>query len=103
MARASFNNLTSFIAKVDHNFDENNVLTGRYFFGDSTQAFPLALTASGGQLPGFDTVTPTRVQLVFDLLCARAFVDRDKRSPIWMKDFPRRIKASIRARLDCAT
>jgi Carboxypeptidase regulatory-like domain len=60
----SYNNLTSFIAKVDHNFNENNVLTGRYFFGDSTQAFPLALTASGGQLPGFDTVTPTRVQLV---------------------------------------
>lgn len=60
----SYNNLTSFIGKVDHNFDQNNVLTGRYFFGDSTQAFPLALTASGGQLPGFDTVTPTRVQLV---------------------------------------
>ncbi len=60
----SYNNLSSFIGKIDHNFDENNVLTGRYFFGDSTQAFPLALTASGGQLPGFDTVTPTRVQLV---------------------------------------
>ena len=60
----SYNNLSSVIAKIDHNFDQNNVLTGRYFFGDSTQAFPLALTASGGQLPGFDTVTPTRVQLV---------------------------------------
>ncbi len=60
----SFNNLSSVIAKIDHNFDQNNILTGRYFFGDSTQAFPLALTASGGQLPGFDTLTPTRVQLV---------------------------------------
>ncbi|HKS68300.1 MAG TPA: carboxypeptidase regulatory-like domain-containing protein, partial [Candidatus Acidoferrales bacterium] len=60
----SYNNLSSFIGKVDENFDQNNVLTGRYFFGDSTQAFPLALTASGGQLPGYDTVTPTRVQLV---------------------------------------
>jgi hypothetical protein len=60
----SFNNLSSFIAKVDHNFDQNNVLTGRYYFGDSTQSFPLALTASGGQLPGFNTLTPTRVQLV---------------------------------------
>ncbi len=28
------------------------------------QSFPLALTASGGQLPGFNTYTPTRVQLV---------------------------------------
>jgi hypothetical protein len=60
----SYNNLSSVIAKVDHNFDKNNVLTGRYFIGDSTQSFPLALAASGGQLPGFNTNTPTRVQLV---------------------------------------
>ncbi|MGA8409428.1 MAG: TonB-dependent receptor [Candidatus Acidiferrales bacterium] len=60
----SYNNLTSLIAKVDHTFDQNNTLTGRYFFGDSVQSFPLALTASGGQLPGFNTYTPTRVQLV---------------------------------------
>ena len=60
----SFNNLSSFIAKIDHSFSTNNNMTGRYFFGDSTQQFPLALNATGGQLPGFDTVTPTRVQLV---------------------------------------
>src|SRR6266481_3047271 len=60
----SFNNLSSAIAKIDHNFNQSNLVTGRYFFGDSTQAFPLALTATGGQLPGFNTVTPTRVQLV---------------------------------------
>jgi len=60
----SLNNLSSVIAKIDHNFNVNNIFTGRYFFGDSTQSFPLALTGSGGQLPGFNTVTPTRVQLV---------------------------------------
>jgi len=60
----SFNRLTSFIAKVDQNFNASNRLSGRYFFGDSVQSFPLALTASGGQLPGFNTSTPTRVQLV---------------------------------------
>jgi Carboxypeptidase regulatory-like domain len=60
----SFNRLTSMIAKIDHNFNANNLLTGRYFFGDSVQSFPLALTATGGQLPGFNTNTPTRVQLV---------------------------------------
>ncbi len=60
----SFNKLTSFIAKIDQNFNASNILTGRYFFGDSVQSFPLALTASGGQLPGFNTFTPTRVQLV---------------------------------------
>jgi hypothetical protein len=60
----SFNNLTSMIAKIDHAFNQNNTVTGRYFFGDSMQQFPLALNATGGELPGFDTVTPTRVQLV---------------------------------------
>jgi hypothetical protein len=60
----SFNNLSSMIAKIDHSFNQKNNITGRYFFGDSTQQFPLALNATGGQLPGFDTVTPTRVQLV---------------------------------------
>ena len=60
----SFNHLSSFIAKIDHNFNTNNILTGRYFFGDSEQSFPLALTSSGGPLPGFNTFTPTRVQLV---------------------------------------
>jgi hypothetical protein len=60
----SFNDLTSFIAKIDQQFNPSNILTGRYFFGDSIQSFPLALTASGGQLPGFNTFTPTRVQLV---------------------------------------
>jgi Carboxypeptidase regulatory-like domain len=59
----SFNNLTSAIAKVDYNFNQSNTLSGRYFVGDSVQAFPLALTG-GGILPGFDTSTPTRVQLV---------------------------------------
>src|SRR5579859_2113612 len=60
----SFNRLSSLIAKIDHSFNANNLLTGRYFYGDSVQSFPLALTATGGQLPGFNTFTPTRVQLV---------------------------------------
>ncbi len=60
----SFNKLTSLIGKIDHSFNPNNIISGRYFFGDSVQSFPLALTATGGQLPGFNTYTPTRVQLV---------------------------------------
>jgi Carboxypeptidase regulatory-like domain/TonB dependent receptor len=60
----SSNRVDSLIAKIDHSFNSLNTLTGRYYFGDSDQSFPLALTASGGQLPGFNTVTPTRVQLV---------------------------------------
>ena len=60
----SSNRVDSIIAKIDHNFNPSNIVTGRYYFGDSEQSFPLALTASGGQLPGFNTFTPTRVQLV---------------------------------------
>jgi Carboxypeptidase regulatory-like domain len=58
-----FNRVDSFIGKVDHNFNANNLLTGRYYFGNSHQSFPFA-QLSGGLLPGFNTVTPTRVQLV---------------------------------------
>ncbi len=58
------NNINSLIGKIDHNFNPSNLLTGRYYFGDSTQSFPLSLTGSGGQVPGFNTHTPTRVQLV---------------------------------------
>jgi hypothetical protein len=57
------NRVDSLIGKVDHNFNTNNLLTGRYYFGDSDQSFPFAQLA-GGLLPGFNTVTPTRVQLV---------------------------------------
>jgi hypothetical protein len=57
------NDVFSLIGKLDHSFNENNQITGRYFFGDSDQSFPLAILA-GNVLPGFNTVTPTRVQLL---------------------------------------
>ena len=57
------NRVDSLIAKIDHNFNPSNLLTGRYYYGDSDQSFPFAQLA-GGILPGFNTVTPTRVQLV---------------------------------------
>jgi len=57
------NRVDSMIAKIDHRFTENDNLTGRYYFGDSDQSFPLALVG-GGILPGFNTVTPTRVNIL---------------------------------------
>jgi Carboxypeptidase regulatory-like domain/TonB dependent receptor len=57
------NRVDSVIGKVDQNLGKNNLLTGRYYFGDSSQSFPLALTG-GGLLPGYNTFVPTRVQLV---------------------------------------
>jgi hypothetical protein len=56
------NSVDSLIGKIDQNF-ASGLLTGRYYFGNSTQSFPFAQLAAG-LLPGFNTVTPTRVQLV---------------------------------------
>jgi hypothetical protein len=52
------------IGKIDHTINANNTLTGRYYYSNSEQAFPLALSPTGGQLPGGNTVTPTVVHLV---------------------------------------
>ena len=61
---ASANNrVDSVIGKIDQHMGKSDVLTGRYFFGDSDQSFPLALVG-GGILPGFNTVTPTNVNIV---------------------------------------
>jgi len=57
------NRVDNGIVKLDHEFNKNNILTGRYYIGDSTQLFPLALTG-GGLLPNYNTMTPTRVQLI---------------------------------------
>jgi hypothetical protein len=57
------NRVDSAIIKIDHSFNANNLLTGRYYIGDSDQSFPLALVG-GGLLPNYNTATPTRVQLV---------------------------------------
>jgi hypothetical protein len=59
----ALNDVNSFIGKIDHSFNENNQLTGRYFYGQSDQSFPLALL-SGNVLPGFNTFTPTKVHQV---------------------------------------
>ncbi len=57
------NRVDSAIVKIDHQISKDNLLTGRYYFGDSDQSFPLALVG-GGLVPGYNTATPTRVQLV---------------------------------------
>ncbi|MCM3869877.1 MAG: TonB-dependent receptor [Pyrinomonadaceae bacterium] len=58
----ALNDVDSLIGKIDHSFNEQNQLTARYFFGNSNQSFPLAILA-GNVLPGYNTVTPTRVNL----------------------------------------
>ena len=57
------NDIDSAIVKIDHSFNDRNQVTGRYYYGDSDQSFPLAILA-GNVLPGFNTITPTTVNLV---------------------------------------
>jgi len=59
----STNRLDSLITKIDQHIGKDDLLTGRYYFGDSAQSAPLAI-AGGNVLPGFNTVVPTRVQVV---------------------------------------
>jgi hypothetical protein len=55
--------VNSVIAKADYNLNEKNLLTARYYYGTSIQSFPLGLGGTG-DLPGYNTVTPTNVNLL---------------------------------------
>jgi outer membrane receptor protein involved in Fe transport len=57
------NRVDSLIGKLDQHIGAVDLLTVRYFFGDSDQSFPLGLLG-GGFLPGFNTDTPTTVHLL---------------------------------------
>ncbi len=62
-ATIPFNNsVNSVIGKIDHNFNEKNLLTGRYYYGTSIQSFPLGLVGVT-PVPGYNTVTPTNINL----------------------------------------
>jgi hypothetical protein len=52
----------NFLVKIDHRFGDRFNLSGRYVFGDGNQTFPLN-SGQGSQLPAYQTVVPTRVQL----------------------------------------
>jgi len=58
-----FNSVNSLIAKADYNINQKNMLTARYYYSTSDQSFPLGLGGTG-DLPGYNTVTPTNVNLL---------------------------------------
>ncbi len=61
------NNGDYVIAKVDHNFTDTELLTGRYAFARNYQVFPLGSAGgygAGSRLPQFSQTSPTRVQVV---------------------------------------
>ncbi len=62
-AAPAYNNADSMIVKIDQVINPHNQLSGRYFFGNSHQSFPLGL-AGGNNLPNTNTKSPIRTQLV---------------------------------------
>jgi len=62
ISNGASNHVNSFIGKIDQHIGKDDLLTARYYFGKSDQSFPLALVG-GGILPGFNTVTPTNVNI----------------------------------------
>ena len=57
-----FNDANTFIGKIDQHIGQD-LLTGRYLYGHSDQSFPFGLVG-GGVTPGYNTTTPTTVNLV---------------------------------------
>jgi hypothetical protein len=61
------NNSDNLIVKADqhlHWFSSGDLLTGRYFYSHGMQSFPLGMLYTGSSAPGFNTSTPTHVNLV---------------------------------------
>ncbi len=57
----------NFIVKLDHNFTDSELLTGRYAFARNYQVFPFGSPGgfgAGSRLPQFAQTSPTRVQVV---------------------------------------
>jgi len=65
---ANVANMNTFSVKVDHQVNPNNLVNGRFFFGNSYQSAPATvgeLTPANGPADMFNSVTdPTRVALV---------------------------------------
>jgi hypothetical protein len=61
------NNSDNLIVKADqhaHLFSPGDLITGRYFYSHGTQSFPLGMLYTGSSAPGYNTSTPTHVNIV---------------------------------------
>jgi len=61
------NNSDNVIAKLDqhlHLFSPGDLVTGRYFYSHGTQSFPLGMLYTGSSAPGYNTSTPTHVNII---------------------------------------
>jgi len=60
------NNSDNVIAKADkhlHLFSSGDLFTGRYFYSHGIQSFPLGMQYTGSSAPGYNTTTPTHVNI----------------------------------------
>lgn len=60
------NDSDNLIVKLDqhlHLFSPGDLLTGRYFYSHGKQSFPLGMLYTGSSAPGFNTTTPTHVNV----------------------------------------
>jgi hypothetical protein len=61
------NNSDNLIVKADqhlHLLSPGDLLTGRYYFSHGMQSFPLGMLFTGSSAPGYNTITPTHVNIV---------------------------------------
>jgi len=61
------NSSDNLIVKGDHHahlFSVGDLLTGRYFYSHGMQSFPLGMLYTGSSAPGYNTSTPTHVNIV---------------------------------------
>ena len=63
-----FSNVSdNLIVKADqhlHWLSAGDLLTGRYFYSHGKQSFPLGMLFTGSSAPGYNTITPTHVNIV---------------------------------------
>ena len=60
------NNSDNVIAKIDqhlHLLSPGDLFTGRYYYSHGTQSFPLGMLYTGSSAPGYNTSTPTHVNI----------------------------------------
>ncbi len=73
------------IAKIDHNFSNNEQLTGRYAFARNYQVFPFGSPGgygTGSRLPAFAQTSPSRVQVLSLSLLSSSVSLSHQRSPL---------------------
>ena len=81
----------NFIAKIDENLTNTELLTGRYAFSQSSQIFPFGSPGgygAGSRLPQFAQTSPTRVQVVSVKSAFQLEPVEDQRSALWIQPLP---------------